>query len=191
MKRFITMILAIAMVITSVVVPTDKVKAAEVNNKNSWNSMPDNEKPDEWNSVNKAKPIYAKISYDKHGNLVGKVKIKNFNKKKIKFTIYKRAEIELSWWNEGEDPKEKEYRIKKKGMAKRFTLKRGQSKTITVKIPKSKIKGKHYNLREVDTRININYTATWGGKYSKKCCCGEITATIRDAHSQKAQAEDP
>ena len=190
MKRFITMILAIAMVITSVVVPMDKVKAAEVNNKNSWNSMTDNDK-DEIYSSSKVKPTYAKISYDKHGNLIGKVKLTSYNKKKVTFTLYKRAEIELSWWNEGEDPKEKEYRIKKKGMAKRFTLKRGQSKTITVKIPKSKIKGKYYNLREVDTDIKINFTATWGGKYSKKCSCGEIAATIRDAHSQKAQAEDP
>ena len=187
MKRFITMILAIAMVITSVVVPMDKVKAAEVNNKNSWNSMPDNEKPDKFNSANKAKPIYAKISYDKHGNLVGKVKIKNFNKKKIKFIIYKDSEIALRWgvWDD-EYTKHKEYRkdyiIKKKGIAKRFTLKRGQSKTITVKIPKSKIKGKYYNLREVDTDINISYTALWSGKrkYMRKCCCGYMTATIEE-----------
>lgn len=177
------MILAIAMVITSVVVPMDKVKAAEVNNKNSWNSMPDNEKPDKWNSANKAKPIYAKISYDKHGNLVGKVKIKNFNKKKIKFIIYKDSEIELRWQEKYGVPKEKkEYRIKKKGIAKRFTLKRGQSKTITVKIPKSKIKGKYYNLREVDTDINISYTALWSGKrkYMRECCCGYMTATIEE-----------
>ena len=62
MKRFITMILAIAMVITSVVVPMDKVKAAEVNNKNSWNSMPDNEKPDKWNSVEKVKTFVNEVA---------------------------------------------------------------------------------------------------------------------------------
>lgn len=183
MKRFITMILAIAMAITSVVVPMDKVKAAEVNNKNSWNSMVDNEKPDKWNSVEKVKPIYAKISYDKHGNLVGKVKLKNLGKKKVKFIIYKDSEIELRWQEKYGVPKEeKEYRIKKKGIAKRFTLKRGQSKTITVKIPKSKIKGKYYNLREVDTDINISYTALWSGKrkYMRECCCGYMTATIEE-----------
>lgn len=191
MKKFITMILAIAMVITSVVVPMDKVKAAEVNNKNSWNSMTDNDK-DEIYSSSKVKPIYAKISYDKHGNLVGKVKIKNFNKKKIKFIIYKDSEIRLSWQNEGEGEKRKEYRIKKKGIAKRFTLKRGQSKTITVKIPKSKIKGKYYNLREVDTDINISYTALWSGKrkYMRKCCCGYMTATIKDASWQEDEDEE-
>lgn len=186
------MILAIAMAITSVVVPMDKVKAAEVNNKNSWNSMPDNEKPDKWNSVEKVKPIYAKISYDKHGNLVGKVKLKNLGKKKVKFTIYKDSEIRLSWRNEGEGAKRKDYRIKKKGIAKRFTLKRGQSKTITVKIPKSKIKGKYYNLREVDTDINISYTALWSGKrkYMRECCCGYMTATIKDASWQEDEDEE-
>lgn len=188
MKRFITMILAIAMVITSVVVPMDKVKAAEVNNKNSWNSMTDNDK-DEIYSSSKVKPTYAKISYDKHGNLVGKVKLKNLGKKKVKFTIYKEAEIELSWY-EGEDIKVKGYRIKKKGIAKRFTLKRGQSKTITVKIPKSKIKGKYYNLREVETDIELSYCASWGGKYSKKCCAGTMNAEIEDAYSQKSEAEE-
>lgn len=185
MKRFITMILAIAMVITSVVVPTDKVKAAEVNNKNSWNSMTDNDK-DEIYSSSKAKPIYAKISYDKHGNLVGKVKIKNFNKKKVKFIIYKEVEIKFKWYvydGDNVDDKYKEYRIKKKGIAKRFTLKRGQSKTITVKIPKSKIKGKYYNLREVETDIEIIYTASWSGKrkYMRECCCGSMNATIEAA----------
>lgn len=191
MKKFITMILAIAMVITSVVVPTDKVKASEVNNKNSWNSMTDNDKDDIF-SPSKVKPTYAKISYDKHGNLVGKVKIKNFNKKKIKFTIDKEAKIRLRWRNEGEGAKRKDYRIKKKGIAKRFTLEKGQSKTITVKIPKSKIKGKYYNLREVDTEIHIYYTASWSGKrkYMRECCCGSMTATIKDASWQEAEDEE-
>lgn len=160
------------------------------------NSMPDNEKPkngDGWDD--KIKPTYAKISYDEKGNLVAKVKIKNFNKNKISYAVRKTAEITFTfdeYVTEYVDDKgighghykKKIYKTNKKGVLKKFTLKRGQSKTFTVKIPKSKLEGKYYNLREVDTKIEFDFSAGYynkTGKYFIKGCGGSMSADIYSA----------
>lgn len=83
--------------------------------------------------------VSGSISYDKKGNLVGKLKIKNTTKKKQK---YKRKYNKLSFTiSDGKH--------RNKSSTKRFgfTLKRGKSKTVTITIKKSKLKAK-YNLPE-------------------------------------------
>lgn len=116
------------------------------------------------------KNIYGKVSYDKKGNMICKIKVKNVSKYNIKFKLSKKVEVKITNY-----PKQLFKRKVAYTKSRKFTLKSGKTKTLTIKVKKSTLKGKRFNLVADDVSIGFDYSAEYLNKKgirTGRCSCG-------------------
>ena len=152
-----TIVVSIPSIERKVTIPVNVIK-----NENSTKEKP--EKDDYFKS------IYGKVSYDKKGNMICKIKVKNVSKYNIKFKLSKKVKVEIENY-----PKQLFNRKVAYTQARKFTLKSGKTKTLTVKVKKSTLKGKRFNLVADDVSIGFDYSAEYLNKKgirTGRCSCG-------------------
>ena len=180
MKKIITTILVIAVLLSSVVVPTSTAKATslpidpaqiakddQVITDEDVSDIPDDsdsdevsddsdndEVSDEPEKTEKSKPkknqfknidrnckgciITNTVSYNKKGNIVWKIKVKHAYHEKVEISVRNKLYIKNG---------SKTVKIKTKwNKGGYMTLKRGESKTKSIIVKKSKVKGKKLDL---------------------------------------------
>lgn len=160
-----TIVVSIPSIERKVTIPVNVIK-----NENSTKEKP--EKGDYF------KNIYGKVSYDKKGNMICKIKVKNVSKYNIKFKLSKKVEVKITNY-----PKQLFKRKVAYTQARKFTLKSGKTKTLTVKVKKSTLKGKRFNLVADDVGICFDYSAEYLNKKgirTGRCSCGGFGIGIDD-----------
>lgn len=124
------------------------------------------------------KNIYGKVSYDKKGNMICKIKVKNVSKYNIKFKLSKKVKVEITNY-----PKQLFNRKVAYTKSRKFTLKSGKTKTLTIKVKKSTLKGKRFNLVADDVNVCFDYSAEYLNKKgirTGRCSCGGFGIDIDD-----------
>lgn len=152
-----TIVVSIPSIERKVTIPVNVIK-----NENSTKEKP--EKDDYFKS------IYGKVSYDKKGNMICKIKVKNVSKYNIKFKLSKKVKVEIENY-----PKQLFKRKVAYTKSRKFTLKSGKTKTLTIKVKKSTLKGKRFNLVADDVNVCFDYSAEYLNKKgirTGRCSCG-------------------